>query len=117
MFSNLYYLSVLIDKSLSFSLEEKQKIFIYAKNNDFEILRLIKLFEDEQKGIDFIKTDYKWSLEKIWKNLKKDLENAKIEKQNKHIEEIRDKFKSIKKLELEEKEQDAKNLDLLINNI
>jgi len=49
MFSDLYYLSTLIDRSLSFSQIEKQGIFNYVKNNSSEISRLIKLFEDEQK--------------------------------------------------------------------
>jgi hypothetical protein len=65
MFSNLYYLSKLIDKSLSFSSIEKQRIFNYIKYNESETTRFIEIFEDEQRGLKFIKKDYEKNLVKI----------------------------------------------------
>jgi hypothetical protein len=63
--TNIYYLSLLIDKSLSFSYIEKVNIFNYVKINKNEANRLIKVFEDEQKGINYIKSDYKNNLNKL----------------------------------------------------
>ena len=72
MFSNLFYLFILIDKSVSIYDYEKSKIFNYAKNNPDEALRLIRVFEQEQKQINYVKNDYKKNIGKIWKDFVKD---------------------------------------------
>lgn len=115
MFSNLYYLSKLIDKSLSFSKVEKQRIFNYVKNNSSELKKLIQIFEDEQRGLNFIKEDYKININKIWENFKNDLINGVKNKQLKDMEKRRDEVKNMKIIELEEKNNE--DLDSLINNI
>ena len=115
MFSNLYYLSKLIDKSLSFSQIEKQKIFNYVKNNEWDLNKIIRIFENEQKGLSFIKRNYNNNINEIWKNFKKELNNKIDTKDKSDIEIIRNKIKKMNVIELEEKEKE--NLDTLINNI
>jgi hypothetical protein len=49
MYTNIYYLYLLIDRSMSFKNDEKIKIFNYAKSNKIETVKMIRIFEDEQK--------------------------------------------------------------------
>ena len=68
MFSDLYYLSKLIDASLSFTQVEKQNIFNHVKNNPDKIKDTIKVFEDERIWLEYIKNDYQKKLVNIWEN-------------------------------------------------
>jgi hypothetical protein len=65
MFSDLYYLSKLIDASFSFSHIEKQNIFNNVKKKPDKIKNAIRVFEDERKGLKFIKQDYQKNFMKI----------------------------------------------------
>ena len=115
MFSDLYYLSTLIDKSLSFSQIEKQRIFNYVKINKNEIKRLIKIFEDEQVWLNFIKKDYENNLNKIWKQFKTELIEWIKNTEDKERNLIRNKIKEMNIIE--QNENDIENLDNIINNI
>lgn len=65
MFSNLYYLSTLIDRSYSLTPFEKQDLFNYIKEHEVNLLKLIDFFEKEQKKVSSIEEDYYKNLKKI----------------------------------------------------
>ena len=113
MFSDLYYLSTLMERSLAFSDVEKIQIFNFAEKNPKKITTLIKALEDEQTWIKFIKNNYKKNLVKIWENLKNNL--LKKEEELKKQQKEKNKRKLIKMKVLEQKEKE--NLDLLFNEI
>jgi len=118
MHTIIEYLSYLLEKSLSFSEEEKILIFQNALNLD-PISRgnLIDVLENEQKWWDYIKNDYQKKLAEIWENYKNDLlaEYEKLKQKKK--KEAKDKLKKMKILEEKEKEQVDEDLDLLLNNV
>lgn len=103
--------------SLSFNQDEKLNIFNYAKNNSRRVKYLIKIFSDEQKWLDFIKKDYQKNINQIWDKFKNYIEN-KIEDNN-ILEQtsIRNKIKSLKEIELDEKNDDLEQISNLINKI
>ena len=115
MFSDLYYLSKLIDASLSFTQVEKQNIFNHVKNNPDKIKDTIKVFEDERIWLEYIKNDYQKKLVNIWENYRNDLLEAKNKKKVSDIEKTRKKMKDMKVLEQNEKEEF--DIDNLINQI
>jgi len=114
MFSNLFYLSKLIDTSLILSDIDKMKIFIFAKENPSTINDFIKIFKEEKIGFDYIKNDYQQKVIELWKSYDDALLNRKVQKEESHITDIKNKLNKIKDLEKEEHELE---LNLLYNNI
>ena len=117
MFSNLYYLSKLIDNSFSFSDIEKIKIFNLVKKKPNKITDLIKVLKEEKKGINYIKNNYQKNLKNLSENYKKDLLNWKKEKEYKEKRNIRNKVIEMKFLEENEKTNEDKDLENIINKI
>ncbi len=115
MFSDLYYLSKLIDLSTSFTRVEKQIIFDNIKDNPDKIKQVIKSFEDEQKGMLYIKSSYKKDISRIWRKYYWDLLKQMNISEVKSRNDSKIKINNIRKEE--ENEKKSQDLDKLINNI
>jgi len=115
MFSNKYYLFNLLKNTPSFSKIEKERIFIYSEKNPKNILKLIRILEEDKIWWDYIKNNYKKNINKIWENFKKDLLNWVDKKNNLRINKIKNKIIDLKKEEKLEKQKE--DLDLLFNKI
>ena len=112
MLSNLFYLSVLIDKSAAFNLFQKQEIFKKAKNDRSLVLKLIRIFEDELVNRQKIQEDYDEKVEKIEEHL---IDELLEEWKKQELEKVKNFKNNLRKTELSEKE----NLDIdnLLNNL
>lgn len=106
MYSNLYYLFLLLKNSLSLTEQERLAVFSYAKNNENKIIELISIFEDEQEWIKYIKNDYKKSLIDIWNKFKIELDKWISAKKEKN----RIYRKNIEKAEIENNEKYLENI-------
>ncbi|MDQ7008878.1 MAG: hypothetical protein Q9M94_01140 [Candidatus Gracilibacteria bacterium] len=92
MFSSKYYLSKLIDNSLSLSKIEKINIFNFATKNTDKISDFITILEDDKKGWDFIKSNYQKKVNLIGENFKNDLKNGIENEKIKHTNKIKDRI-------------------------
>ncbi len=117
MFSNIYYLSTLIDKSLSLNPEEKISLFNIIKNEKKGINKMIEIFEEEQKNLGIIKYNYKKWLWKIWYRFKSGLTKGIEDMNIKKTGEIFKGIKNIREIEDLENKQSEEQLENIINNI
>ena len=101
-----YYFAFLLKNSISFSLEEKEKIYDYVISHDVDIDYYINVLENEQKKLKNIDKKYETGLLKLKNEYFNDLYNKiKEEKENK------------KKYKIKQEELDKKNADLLLKNL
>ena len=105
MFSNLYYLSELLWKSLVLSDKEKVEIFFTVKNDRKKVNKLIKILEDEIKGWEYIKNNYQKKINLLWIEYKNALIKEFEKEQKEKILKIKERLQKIKSLELKDSEK------------
>jgi len=113
MVKDAHYLWKLIDASIAISKWQKVTLLTYMKQNPDSIWKLIEIFEEEQKWLKDITTDYKDVVTKIWTDLKQDLEKWKDKKDMKEQQNI---GKTIKDIQSKEQQEDE-DIESIINAI
>lgn len=117
MLNNLSYLSLLLSKSFSYSLEEKNMIFLHAESNWWELIKILKILEDEQIGNNYIKYNYKKHINIIWRQFNNEIIKSKENKSMKNIFKYKKKIKNIRFIESQDKNISIKNLNNLIETL
>jgi|SaaInlLV_10m_DNA_3_1039740.scaffolds.fasta_scaffold02937_2 hypothetical protein len=117
MLSDLSYLQELLYRSTSFNSSERASILLYVKNNKWELAKVIKILENEQLGLGYIKHDYKKHITMIWQTFHNDIKQEINNKRVKNINIYKKKIRNMRFVESRENIVSLKKMNSLIENL
>ncbi|MBS9784245.1 hypothetical protein KGV55_02755 [Candidatus Gracilibacteria bacterium] len=105
MFSNIFHLFCLLQESKAFDPIEKNKIYKYNQRHPNKTLATIRILENEQKGLAYIRNQYISQMGPILKEY-----NYIFHPEQKKFQDIKEKMRKIHLQEAQEKAVELQNL-------
>ncbi len=105
MFSNIFHLFCLLKESKAFDPIEKNRIYKYNQTHPNKNLATIRILENEQKGLAYIRKKYISQIGPILREY-----SYILHPEQKKFQDMKEKMRKIHLQEVQEKEAEIKNL-------